>query len=74
MKNDPVFTVTVTYADRMWIGVCDDLGLVTEAKTYEQLTKRVEDIAPELCQLNCDIHPAEMRLDFLHEKSIPVRL
>lgn len=74
MSKSQLFTVNVTQEDRVWTGVCDELGLVTEARTFEQLTNRVRDIAPELCQLNCDVHPDEMRIDFVHEQKFPFSL
>ncbi|MCX2942918.1 DUF1902 domain-containing protein [Rahnella perminowiae] len=74
MSKSQLFTINVTHEDRMWTGICDELGLVTEAKSFEQLTLRVRDIAPELCQLNCDVHPDEMRLDFVHEQTLPMML
>lgn len=58
------FAVEVTHADGMWIAECDALGLVTEAKTYGELTARAWEIAPELAELNgFDIapNPPELR-------------
>ncbi|EOX6948628.1 DUF1902 domain-containing protein [Klebsiella michiganensis] len=69
MKNRAEFTVHVMKDKRIWIGECEELGLVTEATSFELLTRRVKDIAPELCRLNCDIRPEEMRLEFVQESS-----
>lgn len=65
------FIVEVTHEDGMWTAVCDELGLVTEAKTYEALTERVWDIAPELCSENnlCDSNDEEFSIEFIHEQS-----
>lgn len=38
--------------DNVWVAECDALGLVTEAPTYEELTERVWQIAPELYEMN----------------------
>ncbi|AWK13290.1 DUF1902 domain-containing protein [Candidatus Fukatsuia symbiotica] len=63
------FNVTVTHEDRIWIGVCDDLGLVTEANSYEELTSRIWKIAPELYVENGfgDISD-QIRITFLQEQ------
>ncbi|WP_256125185.1 DUF1902 domain-containing protein [Photorhabdus luminescens] len=45
------FVVKVTHDD-MWIAECDELGLVTEAKTYDELTERVWEIVPELYEMD----------------------
>jgi hypothetical protein len=36
----------------MMIAICDELGLATESKTYEGLTQRVWEIAPEIAAEN----------------------
>ncbi|SFN18837.1 DUF1902 domain-containing protein [Nitrosomonas communis] len=36
----------------MLIAICDELGLATESKTYEGLTERVWEIAPEIAAEN----------------------
>ncbi len=35
-----------------WSAISDELGLVTEAESYEALTHRAREIAPELYALN----------------------
>lgn len=42
------FSTSVTHEDGMWIAVCDELGLVTEALTYNALIDRVLGLAPEM--------------------------
>ncbi|CAI1756188.1 MULTISPECIES: DUF1902 domain-containing protein [Serratia] len=69
MNKNHVFTVMVSHEDRMWTGICDELGLVTEAKTFARLAQRVHDIAPELGQLNCDLRPDEVQVEFVSDKS-----
>lgn len=44
----PLLVVHVSQSEGMWIAECDDIGLVTEAESYNQLTDRVWEIAPEL--------------------------
>ncbi|CAK8737143.1 hypothetical protein SODG_004225 [Sodalis praecaptivus] len=36
-RLEPPFVVNVTHDENVWIGVCDKLGLVTEAGSYEEL-------------------------------------
>lgn len=67
MSRSQLFTVSVTHEDRMWVGICDDLGLVTEARSFDRLTQRVSEIAPELGLLNCDLRPHEMHIEFIQE-------
>ncbi len=65
-KINPPFVVVVSVCDGIWTAECDDLGLVTEADTYEALTDRVREIAPELAELNNRAF-GSARLRFLHE-------
>ena len=59
----------------MWVAECDALGLVTEARTYEELTERVWEIAPELYELNCrGGNPARISLSFNQEQSYTDRI
>ena len=47
---------------------CHDLGLVTEADSYEALVRRARQIAPELAELNgLKIPPQRLRLRFIEE-------
>ncbi|EAQ6362744.1 hypothetical protein DOH76_12200 [Salmonella enterica subsp. enterica serovar Oranienburg] len=58
------------YDENVWVAECDALGLVTEANTYEDLTKRVWEIAPELYELNgFGGNPARIHLLFTQEQS-----
>lgn len=34
-----------------WVGTCDELHLVTEGRTYEELQQRVWEVAPEMHEL-----------------------
>ncbi|GKW21883.1 hypothetical protein PEC302107_36120 [Pectobacterium araliae] len=76
LKFPRAYTVNVIHDENVWVGVCDDLGLVTEAETYEALTERVWEIAPELCELNglCREKSDRIRLAFTHEQSNDERI
>ena len=77
MKNrldryNPPFVVSVSHIDGIWIAENDDLGLVTEAKSYDDLTERVWEIAPELAELNeLDVDVEDMRISFQHLEQPP---
>jgi len=45
-------TVNVSVCEGIWTAECDALGLVTESQSYEELTRRALEIAPELAELN----------------------
>ena len=45
-------TVNVSECEGIWTAECNALGLVTEAQSYEELTRRALEIAPELAELN----------------------
>jgi hypothetical protein len=67
--NDDVIEVEVMFDEDMWVAVADEIGLVTEAPSYEALIERVRQVAPELIKDNLggapdSAHPA--RLLFLH--------
>jgi len=53
------FVVEVTHDTEsgMWIAQCDDLGVVTEARSYEALVSRLYDIAPQMLAENFAIPP-----------------
>lgn len=71
-RYNPPFVVSVTHTDGMWIAENDDLGLVTEAKSYDALTERVWKIAPELAELNdLGVDVDEMRISFQHIEKPP---
>jgi predicted DNA-binding ribbon-helix-helix protein len=60
------FIVSVSVCDGVWTAECDALGLVTEADSYEALTQRAWEIAPELAALNA---VGAVRLRFIHEQA-----
>ena len=62
------FAVTHDAESGMWVAVCDDLCVATEAPTYEALVERVWLIAPEMAMENgLNIPEAHLRLLFQHE-------
>ncbi|MFP2428640.1 DUF1902 domain-containing protein [Enterobacter ludwigii] len=63
------------HVDNVWVAQCDALGLVTEAATYEELTERVWEIAPELYVMNgLGSNPARISLSFNQEQSYSDRI
>lgn len=71
-RYNPPFVVSVSHIDGIWIAENDDLGLVTEAKSYDDLTERVWEIAPELAELNeLDVNAEDMRISFQHLEQPP---
>ncbi|WP_340621042.1 DUF1902 domain-containing protein [Xenorhabdus siamensis] len=68
------FVVNVIHDD-MWIAECDELGLVTEAKNYDELIDKVWEIAPELYEINGLGDQSEViRLKFVQEQSSDSRV
>jgi hypothetical protein len=62
----PLLVVSVTHSDGFYTAVCDDLHLVTEAETLDELQDRVWEIAPELVELNelpIDVDSLRLRFD-----------
>ena len=71
-RYNPPFVVSVSHIDGIWIAENDDLGLVTVAKSYDDLTERVWEIAPELAELNeLDVDVEDMRISFQHLEQPP---
>ena len=66
------FAVKVIYDAEVhyFVAECDELHLVTEAPTFEGLTERVWEIAPDLLELNgIPVAPQNLRLRFELEQS-----
>ncbi|MBK0000047.1 MULTISPECIES: DUF1902 domain-containing protein [Erwiniaceae] len=77
IKFPKSFNVNVCHdADEgVWVAECEELGLVTEAPTYEELTQRVWDIAPDLYRMNgLGENPEHLRLSFNHQQSYSERI
>ncbi len=65
-----IFVIDVSVCDGIWTAECDELGLVTEAASYDELTERAGAIAPELAELNhVELDSDSIRLRFSHEQS-----
>lgn len=68
LKSNHQFTVTVTRDGGIWIASNDELGLTTEARTYEDLIERVSLIAPELCVENNLCSGDDLFIEYVHEE------
>jgi len=67
------FTVEVTFDAEchMFVGICDELSLSTEAASFEALTDRVWELAPDMAQENgLSIAPQNLRLRFAFDQSL----
>lgn len=60
----------MTVCEGVWTAVCDALGLVTEADSYEQLIERAWEVAPDLIELNAIDVAGDIRLQFTHTKTL----
>ena len=59
--------VSVTHSDGFYTAVCDDLHLVTEARTLDELQGRVWELVPDLVKLNgLSLDADSVRLRFDH--------
>ena len=66
------FTVAVTHdaESGMWVGECEELCAATEAPTFEDLTRRMWLIAPEMAMENgLNVRAENMHLLFQHEQA-----
>ena len=69
-RHHKPFVVKVTVCEGVWTAVCDALGLVTEADSYEQLIERAWEVAPDLIELNAIDVAGDIRLQFTHTKTL----
>lgn len=63
------FNVAVIYdkEENLWVAECDSLGIVTEAKTFELLTQRVQDLVPDMIAANkVELGRKKPYLNFTH--------
>lgn len=81
MNNVIAFPVTFTVEvihdleGGMWLALCDEIGLATESETYEGLTRRVWEIAPEIAVENgFDVRDNSMRINFQHTETAADRI
>ena len=64
--NKP-FIVQIIHQGSVWIGICDELGLVSEANNYQQLTTSIHSLAKELYIDNqLGKNSKDLRLSFVH--------
>lgn len=58
----------------MWVASCDALSVATEAPTYDELTERFWEIAPEVAAENgLDFDLQTVRVEFVHTTGCPAR-
>ncbi len=50
----------------MWVATCDELSVTTEAPSYEALTARFWEIAPEIARENGIAFDVNSRIQFRH--------
>jgi hypothetical protein len=48
----------------IWVATCEELSVTTEAPSYEELTARVWEIAPEIAEMNGIIFDSTARIQF----------
>ncbi|MCO6514768.1 MAG: DUF1902 domain-containing protein [Snodgrassella sp.] len=64
------FRVDILEEDGIWTAICDDLGLVTEADSYEGVIESAREIAPDLYELNgFGSDQEQIRLDFIQHQA-----
>ena len=64
-----IFVIDVSVCEGIWTAECDELGLVTETASYDELTERAGAIAPELAELtHVDLDSESICLRFSHEQ------
>lgn len=64
-RINPALPVHITYSDGIYTAECDDLHLVTEAETIDELQEVVWDLAPDMIEANnLNINPDDLRLSF----------
>jgi Domain of unknown function (DUF1902) len=58
----------------MWVAVCDALSVCTEAPSYEAVTARFWEIAPEIAAANGVTFNADSRIEFRHIEDATSRI
>lgn len=56
---------------RVWVAGDDTLGLVAEADTVEDLEHKLQELIPELAELNGIDLPRPIRFTLVSEKTLP---
>jgi len=69
-----VLPVQVSFGDGMYTAECDNLHLVTEARTLDALRSRVLELVPDLIEANgLNLDPKRVRLHFAFAEDMPAR-
>ena len=69
-----VLPVQVSFGDGMYTAECDNLQLVTEARTLDALRSRVLELVPDLIEANgLNLDPERVRLHFAFAEDMPSR-
>ncbi|EPZ5817772.1 DUF1902 domain-containing protein [Klebsiella pneumoniae] len=77
LKFSSLFKVNVCHdtEENVWVAYCEDLGLSTEADSYEDLTERVWEIASELYEMNgYKGNLKRLHLSFIQEQNFTDRM
>ena len=75
-KRSAPFVVNVIFDAEcgMWVASCDALHTVTEASSYEALTARFWEIAPEVALANGVAFDSSSRVQFRHLEDAASRI
>jgi hypothetical protein len=67
-KRPPPFVATVVFdaESGLWVASCDELCVATEGASYEAVTARFWEIAPEIAAGNGMAFDAHTRIEFRH--------
>ncbi|QEP42146.1 DUF1902 domain-containing protein [Ectothiorhodospiraceae bacterium BW-2] len=66
-----IIIVEVTKHNGTWVAECDQLGIVTEAESYNGLVTRFMEVAPEMAELNSlPFDPATTQIRFEHQTTM----
>jgi hypothetical protein len=47
-----LFNVIVTFNEGYYIADCEEIGLATEAKTFDELVARAREVGPDIAEAN----------------------
>ena len=72
----PPFVVDVVFDAECatWVANCDALHLCTEAPSYDAVTARVWEVAPDIAADNGVIFDADSRIEFRHIEDASTRM
>ena len=74
-RKEP-FVAEVTFDPEcsMWVVSCEELSVTTEAPSYEAMTARFWEIAPEIAELNGIAFNANSKVEFRHVEDATLRM